>query len=118
MAKQEKSAGGDPPDARDLYPASPDPPPPLGLLTGAYRLRVVLVLFSLLLFLAVYLALLAGSGYLFYFCLEMEIPEGRAVLFKIGAIVGAAMLFLFLFKGLFKRSRLETDNLLEVRAAE
>jgi Zn-dependent protease with chaperone function len=98
----------------DLYPPSPRHLPPLALLGGAYRLRVVWVLVSLFLFLAFYLALVAGSAYVLYQSWLWPTPRGRAALVKLGAIAAAAMLFLFLLKGLFKRKAMPTLDFIEL----
>jgi Zn-dependent protease with chaperone function len=87
-------------------------------LTPAYRLRVAMVLGSLFLFLAFYLGLVAGSGYLLYFLWELPTPRGRGVIVQFGALLGCAMLFLFLLKGLFKRTRVESDHLIDVQEAK
>jgi Zn-dependent protease with chaperone function len=55
-------------DAADFYPpAPPNVPPDLTAPTLAYRIRVVVVLISLLLFLVLYFGLVAGSAYLCYY---------------------------------------------------
>ena len=87
------------------YPPGPTPAPDLVLVTTAYRLRVLLVLCSLFVFLAVYVGLLAGAGYLVI--ASLRLPAGWAMLV---AIAGSAMLFLFLLKGLFKRRAPPTEH--------
>lgn len=104
--------------ATRFYPPSPAEIPPLVAVTGTYRLRVVLVLLSLILFLGIYLALLVGSGYLVCLSFDMPTPKGRGVLLKLATMVGSPMLFLFLLKGIFKRNRMETENLIEVHEAD
>jgi Zn-dependent protease with chaperone function len=94
----------------ELYPPSPDPCPALGATTAAYRLRVVVVLASLVVFFAFYLGLLAGTAYLVYLAWQLE---GFGLL-RVGAVAGAAMLFLFVLKGLFKRSKLDVSDMVEV----
>ena len=109
-----------PPEDDDLYPPSLQPPPRLGQEGhAAYRLRVVLVLVSLFAFLALYLALLAGSAWLVWLCWELPLPRGRdsgkVLVLKVLLGAGAVMLFLFLLKGLFKRNRAGTDRYLRLR---
>src|SRR5262245_36630674 len=101
MGKAVKAKAAAPFD-EGLYPPSPRGVPQLAAPTAAYRLRVVCVLGSLLLFLLFYLALVAGSGYLVYWTWNLPTPRGKGALLKLGSIVGAAMLFLFFLKGLFK----------------
>jgi len=98
-----------------LYPPSPRGVPPLGKPTSAYRLRVVLVLVSLVLFVALYLGLVAASGYLVYWTWNLPTPRGKGALLKFGSVVGAAMLFLFFLKGLFKRQRVDLVHGFETR---
>src|SRR5215203_2996068 len=66
--------------ADSLYPPTPTNVPP-GLTTpsASYRTRVVVVLASLVVFMAVYLALTLGSAYLCYWCLQElgRKPTGR-----------------------------------------
>lgn len=108
-----------PPDPEaDLYPPSPREMPPLTLVTGAYRIRVILVLFSLFVFLVLYLALVAGSACLLHWSWEMPWPRGRAAIGKIGAILGSLMLFLFFLKGLFKRHRPDTGKYMRISENE
>jgi Zn-dependent protease with chaperone function len=102
-----------------LYPPSPKDPPVGFETTTAYRVRVVLVLLSLLLFLAIYLGLVVASGWLVLWALGG--PTSRKNDFGFMdflLVVGAAMLFLFFLKGLFKRSRRDVDKLVEVREKE
>ncbi|MBI4600766.1 MAG: M48 family metalloprotease [Planctomycetes bacterium] len=107
------------PSVTDLYPPSPQVRELLTPVTGSYRLRVVLVLLSLFLFLAVYLGLLAGSAYLVSMSWSLPVGRGRySWLVKAGAVAGSLMLFLFLLKGLFKRHRIDRSNRFEVREAD
>ncbi|HZO14343.1 MAG TPA: M48 family metallopeptidase, partial [Polyangiaceae bacterium] len=98
----------------ELYPPSPDAAPALPRTTSAYRLRVVVVLASLIAFLALYLGLVVGSAYLVY----VSYQHAGGGLLKIGAIAGSAMLFLFLLKGLFKRDKLDTSDMVEIRESD
>ncbi len=105
-----------PGDDRPLYPPSPRPLPEAVRADSSYKLRVVLVLAALALFLALYLALVAGSAYLVYWLYELPIPAGKdsgqVLVLKIGAMAGTGMLFLFLLKGLFKGQPVETEHYL------
>jgi Zn-dependent protease with chaperone function len=80
---------------------------------------VVVVLLSLLLFFVLYVGLVIGSAYLTYKAITYPLPrgsQGGAVLLKIGLACCSALLFLFLLKGFFKRSRREKT--LEVEITE
>ncbi|WP_437591714.1 M48 family metalloprotease [Sorangium sp. So ce1000] len=113
---QRGDAGDAPaPEKRDIYPAGPDGALPPVQATPGYRLRVVLVLASLLSFVALYLALLAASGYLVYLTVvEMRWLPGKGVILNLGAIAGSGMLFLFLLKGLFHSRPFSSEGLVEV----
>jgi Zn-dependent protease with chaperone function len=82
-----------------------------------YRWKVVFVLGSLLLTLALYLALIAVSGWGFYQLLTLPWPPrlNLGVLFvrSLGMFC-AGLLFLYLFKGLFKRQGAQRDGLVEI----
>jgi Zn-dependent protease with chaperone function len=55
-------------DAQEYYPPGPtDVPPNLTKPTSGYRVRVLIVLASLVLFMALYFGLIIGSGYLCYY---------------------------------------------------
>lgn len=107
--------------AESLYPPSiTGVPANLTVASSKYRRSVVVVLFSLILFMVFYLALVAGAGYLVYFAITFP-PLGPGfweLFFKLGCIVVTGMLFFFLVKGLFKRRKPETDLQLEVTEAE
>jgi Zn-dependent protease with chaperone function len=78
-----------------------------------------LLLVSLFAFLALYLGLIAGAGWLVYFSCVFPIPVDRyALLGKVAAIIGSGMLFLFLVKGLFKRHRTDLSQLTEISERE
>jgi hypothetical protein len=102
-----------------LYPPSPKEPAVGFETTTAYRVRVVLVLLSLLLFLAIYLGLVVASGWLVLWALGGPTSRKNDFGFlDFMLTVGAAMLFLFFLKGLFKRSRRDMNKLVEVREKE
>jgi Zn-dependent protease with chaperone function len=108
-------------DAAPLYPPAPAGIPPDLTRPGArYRMQVALALLSLLLFVAVYLALVAASAWLVSraFTYPLGTASKGTVLLKIGAIAGSVMLFLFLLKGLFKRQQVDRSGYLEVSEAE
>ena len=99
-----------------LYPASPaDVPETLTQSSSQYRLRVFVVLASVVFFFTLYLGLLIGSAYLVYWGLTtpLDIEPGRRggsnrgllLIFRILLPITGGLMFLFLFKGLFKRQR-------------
>src|SRR3954447_21968235 len=96
-----------------LYPPAP-PGVPAGLARPGlrYRLQVVLVLLALLLFVVVYLALLAGPLYLVWWAafppsgLQERAAEGTTgmvfvALLRISVLLAALMFLALLLKGLF-----------------
>ncbi|MEM9188069.1 MAG: M48 family metallopeptidase [Myxococcota bacterium] len=104
----------------DIYPKSPDGVPPnLTAPSGAYMLRIVAVMLSLLLFAGLYVSLVAGSAWLTYFIVvsgPLEVRYGFVV--WIGGIVASVMLFAFLLKGIFKRRRMDRSAMVEIRAED
>jgi len=95
------------------YPPSPRGVPDLAERTGAYRLRVVVVLISLFAFLGVYLGLLAASGWL-----VLETFTAMDGFFDICWFAMSAMLFVFLFKGLVKRGQVDLSGFVQVTERE
>ena len=88
--------------------------------TREYRLWVVVVLVSLLVFLAFYLMLVAATGYLLYLAVIYPIERFNqaTLLLKFGAVACAGMLFLFVLKGLFKRQHSDRSHYLEITEAQ
>jgi Zn-dependent protease with chaperone function len=106
----------------NIYPPGPvNVPSNFTSLTPGYRLRVGLVLASLLITLALYLGLLLGS---FFLCRWLVIAPWPARMdrgygfVRIAAIICSALLFLYLLKGLFKRSRQDESLLEEITEEE
>src|SRR5215471_17184670 len=105
----------------DLYPPNVTGlPADLTVPNARYRTSVVIVLVSLFLFLLFYLSLLAGSAWLCYLGLtyDMGTADRGNMTMKIVLIVLPVLLFLFLVKGLFKRSRSEDEMRIEIKEAE
>jgi Zn-dependent protease with chaperone function len=104
----------------DLYPPSvTGAPPDLVTPSRRYRLFVGVVLTSLILFLALYLGMVVGAGWLFWLALTYPLEEGRGSLFlKVCAIAMSGMLFLFLVKALFKQRRHEDPLQMEIRESD
>jgi Zn-dependent protease with chaperone function len=97
-----------------LYPPAPaNVPPEITRLGSAYRLRVLAMIVGLFLFLLLYLFFIAVAGLLAYGLLILPLPDigGRGLILvlilKFGGAFAAILLWLFLFKGLFKGQRVE-----------
>jgi Zn-dependent protease with chaperone function len=102
-----------PPGPQDLPYGISAPPP-------KYWIYSVVVLFSLLAFLVIYVGLVIGSAYLVYLSVmyPMEVINRFTIALKLGAIGCSIMLFLFFVRALFKVSRPEVTGLLEVEERE
>lgn len=97
----------------DLYPPAPsNVPADLTRPAGAYRLRVAAMIAGLFGFVLLYLAFVVLAGMVAYWLLLLPINgSGRGVFFllvlKLGGAFAAMLLWLFLFRGLFKRQKVE-----------
>lgn len=98
------------------YPPSPGSLPPGFLSTPlGYRLRVVLVLVGLLLFVAIYLGLVYATVMAFPALYSLDLPMGRGTMYlMIGGSVLLAAVLTFLVKGLFHRKKREPGELIEL----
>lgn len=99
------------------YPPSPkDVPVDLTEPTQAYKNQVALVLVSLVIFLLLYFGLLFLSALLMYKIVTWPTtgPSGGAIVLKTILFIPCALLFLFLFKNLFKRDRAEKSYDIEI----
>jgi Zn-dependent protease with chaperone function len=108
-----------------LYPPAPaDVPPEVTRLDNAYRLRVVAMIGGLFAFLLLYLLFVALAGLLAYWLLMLPVPKlsGRGmfgyIIFKFGGAFAAVLLWLFLFKGLFKGQRVERSSHVPLQATD
>jgi Zn-dependent protease with chaperone function len=99
-----------------LYPPAPaSVPPEITRLDSAYRLRVVAMIGGLFLFLLLYLFFIAVAGLAAYWLLILPIPDmsgsGKGLLLflvlKFGGAFAMVLLWVFLFKGLFKGHKVE-----------
>ena len=95
-----------------LYPTAPaEVPPSFTAPSTAYLVQTLAVLVGLLVFLLLYLALVAGVCYAAYWLLlhPPPIPSGRGAILVLvaylGSIVALGMRLLFLAKGLFKSQK-------------
>ncbi len=99
-----------------LYPPSPpDVPPDLTVPHPGLRLQAFVVLLSLFFFFVLYLGLVIGSGFLVYLAFRVRSKD-----FLVNVLLGipAALLFLFLLKGFFKRHRAEKSYDIEITEEE
>jgi Zn-dependent protease with chaperone function len=101
-------------------PTPPGVPPDLAVPDTRYRVRVLVVLAGLVLFFCFYLALTAGSLYAIFKAWTYRAPDKERddFLWRLILVVGPALLFLFLLKGLFKRQRVEKSLLVRVHPEE
>lgn len=96
-----------------LYPPSPvNPPKNLTGLTPSYQFRAFLAILAILLFFALYFALVAALGYLVYWAImyPMTYINKLTLLAKLGAIAGAVMLLAFTLKFIFKLKNHTPEN--------
>ncbi len=104
-----------------IYPPSPpNRPRDLTSPTARYRLQVIVVLVSLLLFVLLYVGLVVGSAWLLYWAVTFSVPrvDKGTIAVKIGLIGGSCLLFLFLLKGLFKRHKEDRSLRVEITEEE
>src|SRR5262249_51776359 len=103
-------------------PSPPDVPVDLTELTPAYRQQVVLVLFSIIVFLILYFGLLFLSGWLAYKLFTWpSLPgpgQGFLWVLRIIGAVPCVLLFLFLVKNLLKGSPAEKSYDIEIHPDE
>ena len=95
------------------YPTSPiTVPKKLTGLTSSYQLRSFLAIIAIILFFALYVAMVVALGYLFYHAVVYDMgPINKlTILMKVGAIAGAAMLFVFTLKFIFKLKNHKPNN--------
>ncbi|HEV3235848.1 MAG TPA: M48 family metallopeptidase, partial [Gemmataceae bacterium] len=105
------------PSASSFYPSSPaQVPSALTQPTMRFRLQVLAVLFSLFLFLVLYVGLLALSGWALYW--SITVSFGKLIVVKLLLIFLSGLLFLYLLKGLFKRDRSEKTLRVEITPAD
>lgn len=88
-----------------FYPTSPtEIPKKLTGLTSSYQLKSFLAILAIVLFFALYAAMVTALGYLLYYAViyDMGHINKFTIILKVGAIAGAAMLFVFTLKFIFK----------------
>jgi Zn-dependent protease with chaperone function len=104
---------------KHFYPESPQGiPHGYTQPSSSYKSQVVYVLLAMVVFLVLYLILMAAAGYLLYLAISYPMDDVNrwTLLLKVGAIGMAGMLFGFLLKFLFKKH--DTDNPLNIEVTE
>src|SRR5262245_3101628 len=112
-------------DIAALYPPAPAAvPSDLTRPDRAYRGSVTAMIGGLFLFLVLYLVVIAIAGLVAFWLLSLPAPEVRGrtdypfLIFKYGGAAAAALVQLFLVKGLFKGRRVEWSTLVGLREAD
>ena len=103
------------------YPKSPKTlPKNLTNLPASYMFRATLAVLAILLFFALYAALVIGLGYLVYYaCIyDMVHINKLTIILKVGAVAGAAMLFVFTLKFIFKLKNHKRENRIKLKNEE
>ncbi len=104
-----------------FYPESPiQTSKKLTSLTPSYQFRALLAIIAIILFFLLYVALILSLGYLLYYAIfyDMVSINKFTILLKIGAITGAAMLFAFTLKFIFKLKNHKPTNRIELDKKE
>ncbi|PHS08097.1 MAG: hypothetical protein COA88_07325 [Kordia sp.] len=105
----------------NYYPKSPNSlPKNLTNLPASYMFRATLAVLAILLFFALYTALVIGLGYLVYYaCIyDMGHINKLTIILKVGAVAGAAMLFVFTLKFIFKLKNHKRTNRIKLKKEE
>lgn len=103
------------------YPNSPKlSSKKLTSLTASYQLRAILAVVGILLFFVLYSTLVIGLGWLLYYAImyDMGRINKLTILMKVGAIAGAAMLFFFTLKFIFKLKNHKPENRIKLKKEE
>src|SRR5262245_17530105 len=111
--------------ATAFYPPAPaDVPTDITRPGNAYRVRVLAMIAGLFLFLLLYVVFVAVAGLLAYWLVAFPIHQmrGRGIILvlvlKFGGAFAAILLWLFLFKGLFKGKTVERSTYVALQEAE
>ena len=103
------------------YPASPtENTKKLTALTPSYQFRAFLAILAIILFFVLYAALVTALGFLLYGAImyPMQSINKLTILVKIGAVAGAAMLFAFTLKFIFKLKNHKPANRIKLKPNE
>lgn len=101
-----------------FYPPSPAQiDKKLTSLTASYQFKAFLAILSILLFFTLYAALVVSLGFLLYYAIiyDMGSVNKLTILMKVGAIAGAAMLFAFTLKFIFKLKTNAPENRIKLK---
>jgi Zn-dependent protease with chaperone function len=104
-----------------LYPPRPvGIPPDLTSPSKGYRWKVLVVLGSLFLFLALYLGMITGAAYLLLISLPYPISQDDRGVFiwKVMALFGTSFLLFVLLRGLFRTSQTYHELLVEINETD
>jgi len=104
-----------------FYPPSPKVKKnSLTSLTSSYKMRAILAIVGIILFFVLYITLVIGAAYLFYYALmyDMGSINKLTILLKVGAIAGGAMLFFFTLKFIFKLKNHTPENRIQLKKEE
>ncbi|MBU1219700.1 M48 family metalloprotease [Myxococcota bacterium] len=103
----------------EFYPPSPPSVPDDFLKPSrVYIIKTVVTLVAVVLFMAFYLSMVAGSIWLVYKMFMFVTDGSDYVVFKILMLAGSVMLAVFLLKSLFKRHKVEQENMLEIKESD
>jgi len=105
----------------NYYPKSPNSlPKNLTNLPASYLFRATLAILAIVLFFALYTTLVIGLGYLAYYaCIyDMGHINKLTILLKVGAVAGAAMLFVFTLKFILKFKNHKRANRIKLKKEE
>ncbi|TVZ16190.1 M48 family metalloprotease [Maribacter sp. MAR_2009_72] len=103
------------------YPTSPNSvPKSLTKLPFSYLLKSILSILAIVLFFVLYVSMVIGLGYLFYYAIiyDMGYINKLTIIMKVGAIAGAAMLFVFSLKFIFKLKNHKPNNRILLKKEE
>ncbi len=104
-----------------LYPESPkNISKDFTKLPASYKIKATLAIFAIVLFFALFSALVASFSYLTYyaFTYEMETINRITIIGKIAAIAGSVMLLAFTLKFIFKLRNHKPDNRIKLKKEE
>lgn len=103
------------------YPESPkELPLKLTSLPSSYKFKAFFAIVAILLFFALYTALVIGLGYLVYraFIYNLEYINTITILLKIGSIAGSVMLLIFTLKFFIKLKNHKPENRIKLKKEE
>lgn len=105
----------------DFYPESPrQVPPRLLAIPRSYHVHVAAVLSAIILFIALYFAMVAFAAWLIYLAAIYPIPtvNSLTILLKLGTVGMAIMFFVFLLKFMFKKQNRDASTDVAIKEKE